>query len=80
MVFSRLLGLAGVPPPARDFYAFVLPLGTWLFPYAIVTNNHGVSGLLLAVTAYLLLALEWRGATAAPLRLAGRCPRPAGGD
>lgn len=65
LVFSQLLGLAGVPPPARDFYAFVLPLGTWLFPYGIVANNHGVSGLLLAVTAYLLLAVEWRGATAA---------------
>lgn len=64
VVFSYLLGLAGVPPPARDFYAFVLPLGSWLLPYGVVANNHGVSGLLLAVTAYLLLALEWRGVTA----------------
>ena len=65
VVFSHLLGLAGVAPPARDVYAFLLPLGTWLFPYGVVANNHGVSGLLLTVTAYLLLALEWRGATAA---------------
>lgn len=65
VVFSQLFGLAGVPPPARDIYAFVLPLATWLLPYGIVANSHGVSGLLLAVTAYLLLALEWRGATAA---------------
>lgn len=65
VVFGLLLGLAGVAPPARDFYAFALPLGTWLLPYGVVTNNHGVSGLLLAVTAYQLLAIEWRGATAA---------------
>jgi hypothetical protein len=65
VVFSHLLGLAGVPPPARDFYALVLPLGSWLLPYGVVANNHGVSGLLLAVTVYLLLAVEWRGATAA---------------
>lgn len=65
VVFSHLFELAGVPPPARDIYAFVLPLATWLLPYGIVANSHGVSGLLLAVTAYLLLALQWRGATAA---------------
>lgn len=65
VAFSQLFGLAGVTPPARDLYAFVLPLGTWLFPYGVVANNHGVSGLLLAVTAYLLLAIEWRGATPA---------------
>jgi len=65
VVFSQLFGLAGVAQPARDLYAALLPLGTWLLPYGVVANNHGVSGLLLAVTAYLLLALEWRGATAA---------------
>ena len=58
VVFNHLLGLAGVPPPARDCYAFVLPLGTWLLPYGVVANNHGMSGLLLAVMAILLLALE----------------------
>ena len=65
VVFISLLGLARVPSPDRYVYGTVLPLGTWLLPYAVVINNHGIAGLLLAVVAYLLLSIEWRGASAA---------------
>ena len=65
VVFSRLLALASVPAPARGVYAFVLPFGTWLLPYGVVVNNHGVSGLLVAVMAYVLLSLAWHGVTVA---------------
>jgi len=59
VVFAQILALAGVPPPWRNWLAVLLPCGTWLLPYALVTNNHGISGLLVAVLAYLLLLLEW---------------------
>ncbi|MEO8682793.1 MAG: hypothetical protein ABI665_27340 [Vicinamibacterales bacterium] len=65
VVFISLLGLAQVPAPDRYVYGAVLPLGTWLLPYAVVANNHGIAGLLLAVLIYLLLSVEWRGTTPA---------------
>lgn len=63
VVFSRLLSLAGIPPPWRDLHAVLWAFGTWLLPYGLVTNGHGISGLLLAVVVYLLLRIEWHGVT-----------------
>lgn len=67
ITFRGILSLGRVAPPARDVYAVVLPLGTWLLPYGLVANNHGISGLLLAVIIYLLLKIEWHGVTGARL-------------
>lgn len=61
VVFAQILALAGVSPPLRDWLAVLLPFGTWLFPFALVANNHGISGLLVAVLTYLLLLIEWDG-------------------
>jgi hypothetical protein len=61
VVFAKIFGLAGVPAPRRYVFAGLLPFGTWLLPYALVPNNHGISGLLLAVLAWLLLQIEWQG-------------------
>jgi hypothetical protein len=63
VLFDRLLGLTNVPSRRRWIYALVLPLGTWLLPYAIVSNNHGISAMLLALVAYLLLLISMDGAT-----------------
>lgn len=63
LVFSYLFELAGVRSPAREWLALVLPLGTWLLPLGITNNNHGISGLLLAILAYLLLKIDWQGPT-----------------
>jgi len=71
LMFRQILLLGGVAPPARDVYAVLLPLGTWLLPYGLVANNHGISGLLLTVTIYLLLKMEWQGLTTARLSGAG---------
>lgn len=69
VVFKEILSLGGVAPPARDVYAVLLPLGTWLLPYGLVANNHGISGLLLTVSIYFLMAIERHGVT--PARLLG---------
>ena len=71
IVFREILSLGGVAPPGRDVYAVLLPLGTWLLPYGLVANNHGISGLLLTVCIYLLLKIEWRGVTFGRLLGAG---------
>ena len=63
IAFARILSLAGVQGPWRDALALLLPLGTWLLPYGVVTNNHGVSGLLVAILIWLLLKIEWHGMT-----------------
>ena len=63
VVFRKILDLGGVAAPARDVFAVVLPFGTWLLPYGLVANNHGISGLLLAIAIYFLLKIEWHGAT-----------------
>ncbi len=65
VVLARLLELSGMPPPARDLWAVLLVAGSWLLPYGLVSNNHGISGLLTAVLIWQLLLVEWRGATAA---------------
>ncbi len=64
VLFDRLLGLTGMVSRWRGVYAFLMPAGTWLLPYAIVTNNHGISALLTAVMAYLLLSISTHGGTA----------------
>jgi hypothetical protein len=64
VVLHRALGFAGVLSPGREVYAMTLPLGTWLLPYGLVVNSHGISALLLAAAAYSLLVIEVRGATA----------------
>ena len=68
VALQRILGLAGVAPPARDAFAVMLPMATWLLPYGLVINSHGIAALLLAVAVLLLLTIERRGAT--PARLA----------
>jgi drug/metabolite transporter superfamily protein YnfA len=63
VVFAKLLELAGVAARHRDLYAALLVLGTWLLPYGIVSNNHGISGMLVAVLVWQLLLVEWQGST-----------------
>lgn len=65
LLFAHILSMVGVARPARDVLAIMLPLGTWLLPYALVTNNHGISGLLLTLLIWLLLSVEQHGATRA---------------
>lgn len=61
VVLDGVFGLMAMPAGPRALYALVLPLGTWLFPYGAVTNNHGIAALLLAFALYQLLAIEVRG-------------------
>ena len=63
VVLAKLLELAGLKNPYRDLLAVLLVFGTWLFPYGLVSNNHGISGLLLAALIWQLLLVEWHGAT-----------------
>jgi hypothetical protein len=63
VLFDRLLSLAGMVSRWRAVYALLLPAGTWLLPYALVTNNHGISALLTASIAYLLLSISMYGGT-----------------
>ena len=71
VLIRKLLILLGGGPRLSTAAAFVLPLGTWLFPYAVVTNNHGISGMLLAAMAYAMLAIEIGGADVTAARLLG---------
>lgn len=63
VVFAKLLELTGVRNPYREVFAVLLVFGTWLLPYGIVSNNHGISGLLLAALIWQLLIVEWHGST-----------------
>jgi hypothetical protein len=63
VTFDRLLSLASVVSGWRGVLAFLLPAGTWLLPYALVSNNHGISALLVAQIAWLLLSICTHGAT-----------------
>lgn len=63
LAFRDILTMAAVAPAFGDALALLLPLGTWLLPYGLVTNNHGISGLLVALLIWLLLKVEWQGAT-----------------
>ena len=61
VIFDKLLELAGVLSRMRTLLAFLLPLGTWLFPYAVVSNNHGIAGGLLAWAILLMLRISING-------------------
>jgi hypothetical protein len=63
VLFRRLLDLVGIDSTWRTTTALLLPFGTWLLPYALVSNTHGISALLVMCTAYLLLSISLRGAT-----------------
>ena len=63
LVFADILAMASVTPSFRAVLAILLPLGTWLLPYGVVTNNHGISGLLMTLLIWLLLKVEWQGGT-----------------
>jgi hypothetical protein len=71
VVLARSFALASLTVQASRLYALVLTMGTWLLPYGIVTNNHGVAGLLIAVLAYHLLRLSLHGPTIACCRWLG---------
>ena len=49
----------GVSSGVSLWCAVALPLGTWLLPYGVVTNNHGVSAFLLACLAWLLMQIDF---------------------
>lgn len=61
VVLARLLARANVPAAGRDVLAVLLVFGTWLLPYGIVPNNHGISALLMTAFVFLLLELERHG-------------------
>jgi hypothetical protein len=73
LVFVRILALAGVPLARRHWLAVLLPAGTWLLPYALVTNNHGISGCVVALLSYLLLLIEWHGVNERRALVLGAC-------
>lgn len=63
MLLHRALLAAGTERTLALVAAGILPLGTWLFPYAVVTNNHGISAMLLALACCTLLEAELEGPT-----------------
>lgn len=65
VIVARSLILLGIAQPWSSRFALLLPLATWLLPYAVVSNNHGISAMLLALIAHLLLSISLRGATIA---------------
>jgi hypothetical protein len=71
VLLRKLLVLAGAGARLSTAAALVLPLGTWLFPYAVVTNNHGISAMLVTAMAYAMLVIELRGADVTAARLLG---------
>jgi hypothetical protein len=71
MLLERTFVLAGAGGSTAVVAALLLPLGTWLFPYSVVTNNHGISAMLLAAVAYAMLAIELAGSSALRAGLLG---------
>lgn len=63
VILAQILTMASVPAPYNEWFALLLPLGTWLLPYSLITNNHEISACLIAVLIWLLLKIEWQGAT-----------------
>jgi len=55
LVFAHLLSRLNPSGGAGGLLPMLLVFGTWLLPYGLVVNNHGISALLLAV----LFALVW---------------------
>ena len=71
VIFANILTLAGVARQIRDVCAMLLPFGSWLLPYGVVSNSHGISGMLIAALVWLLLLLEWQGIARARLAALG---------
>lgn len=69
VVVAQMLTRTAVPEPTASALSLVLVFGTWLLPYGIVPNNHGISALLLAVLCGLLYDIDRDGPTGR--RLAG---------
>ena len=63
VVMAKILERGGVAAQGRDLLAALLTFGTWLLPYGIVSNNHGVSALLVAALIWQLLASEGKPVT-----------------
>jgi hypothetical protein len=73
VLFRRILVLTGVPAGWRTTTAILLCFGTWLLPYALVSNTHGISALLLTGTALLLLSICLEGVTVSRAAWLGAC-------
>jgi len=71
IALQRTLLLLDVPPARATLAALLLPFGTWLFPYAVMSNNHGISAMLVTAMAFALIAIERGGSTPARARLLG---------
>lgn len=71
VVFDVIFRSGGVTPGWSLVCAFVLPLGSWMLPYGLVTNNHEVAGFLVTLLALLLLELDAGRVTTARLSLLG---------
>jgi hypothetical protein len=63
VAFARLLGQVGVDERVRSWLAPLMIFGTWLLPYGIVSNNHGISAMLVAVLINALLQVRSEGVT-----------------
>lgn len=61
LVMSRWLAGTGLDGGMNLVLSVLLVFGTWLLPYGLVTNNHGIAGLLLAVFLSLLFKIDTRG-------------------
>jgi hypothetical protein len=58
VLFDTIFRRAGVGAALSGLCAFLLPLGSWMLPYGLVTNNHEVAGFLVTLLALLLLEIE----------------------
>lgn len=60
VILDSIFRLFGISLRRSACYAFALTLGTWLLPYGLVSNNHGISALLVAWLARVLLEVQRR--------------------
>lgn len=63
VVLDSIFRMFGMSMWRSAMFAIGLSLGTWLLPYGLVSNNHGISALLVAWLARLLLGVERGEAT-----------------
>lgn len=63
LVFARVLARTNIDARLRGVLAFLLVCGTWLLPYGLVPNNHGIAGLLVATLIASLFEYEQQGPT-----------------
>ena len=54
--FYRFLGRYGLSPAVRFFFTFALGVGTAIFPYATVINNHALAAAFLFLSFYAALS------------------------